>query len=100
MSMQTRTWHPAQKTPPGSASTKLQRQPGKAPATGETKEFDEELQGRAVQVWLLSDGSIPQPLSGRLVGVGRYLLQLRTERGETWSIYKHGILALCPVDPE
>lgn len=96
MSMQTRTWHPAQEQ----VQQGNNRQPGKAPASKGTKEFDQELQGRVVQVWLLSDGSIPQPVTGRLVGVGRYLLQLRTERGETWAIYKHGILALCPVDPE
>jgi len=71
------------------------------PTQASKKEPDELLQGEPVEVWFMQAvKGLPQPLTGRLLRVGKYLIVVRTRNGQTWSLYKHCLLGLRPVRAE
>lgn len=93
-----RTWHSDLRAPKNLAPRPEQR-PGREPEKPPGRpELDKELEGRVIELWFSQAvPSLPQPLMGRLRRVSTYLLEIDTEAGDCWCIFKHAVAALKPV---
>jgi sRNA-binding regulator protein Hfq len=95
----TRVWHAPEpvraegvpKTPRAASRARLSR----------PQEPDELLRDVVAEIWFVrAIEGLPQPLIGRVLQVGKYLITVETRNGQAFRIYKHALAAMRPVSHE
>lgn len=95
----TRVWH-APESPRAEGMPKTSGAVSRAKPS-RPREPDELLPDVVAEIWFIraTDG-LPQPMIGRILQVGKYLLTVETGNGQAFRVYKQAVAAMRPVSHE